>query len=50
MLKIENLKFYYHRNAPVLRGASLELQPGQVGILLGKNGSGKTTLVKMLLL
>ena len=49
MLKIENLQFYYHRSAPVLQGASLELQPGQIGILLGKNGSGKTTLFKNIL-
>ena len=49
MLKIENLQFHYQKGAPVLTGASLELQPGQVGILLGKNGSGKTTLFKNIL-
>ena len=48
MLKIENLHFRYGK-APVLQGVSLELQPGEVGILLGKNGSGKTTLFKNLL-
>ena len=49
MLKIENLQFHYQKGTPVLQGASLELQPGQVGILLGKNGSGKTTLFKNIL-
>ena len=50
MLKIENLHFNYGGNSrDVLRGASLELSEGQVGILLGKNGSGKTTLFKSLL-
>ena len=49
MLKIENLQFRYNRSTPVLKGASLELQPGQIGILLGKNGSGKTTLFKNIL-
>ena len=49
MLKIENLQFHFQKGAPVLAGASLELQPGQVGILLGKNGSGKTTLFKNIL-
>ena len=50
MLKVENLKFQYSRNsAPVLDGATLELKPGEVGILLGKNGSGKTTLFKNIL-
>ena len=49
MLKIENLQFRYGSGTPVLRGASLELHQGEVGILLGKNGSGKTTLFKNLL-
>ena len=49
MLKIEHLQFHYQKGTPVLKGASLELQPGQVGILLGKNGSGKTTLFKNIL-
>lgn len=50
MLKIENLSFRYDRSGyDVLNGASLELQPGQVGVVLGKNGSGKTTLFKNLL-
>ena len=50
MLKIENLHFSYGKNGEsVLDGASLELQQGQIGILLGKNGSGKTTLFKNIL-
>ena len=49
MLKVENLTFGYSKHIPVLRGATLELEQGQVGILLGKNGCGKTTLFKNLL-
>ena len=49
MLQIENLQFRYSKAHPVLQGASLELQPGEIGILLGKNGSGKTTLFKNIL-
>jgi len=50
MLKVENLDFRYGMHSDsVLSGASLELQQGQVGILLGKNGSGKTTLFKNIL-
>ena len=50
MLKVENLQFRYNnRSMPVLNGASLELEQGQIGILLGKNGSGKTTLFKNVL-
>ena len=50
MLSVNDLQFRYSSHgAPVLKGASLELQQGEVGILLGKNGSGKTTLFKNIL-
>ena len=50
MLSVENLHFEYSKNGDaVLKGASLELKQGQIGILLGKNGSGKTTLFKNIL-
>jgi len=50
MLNCENLHFAYGRTGkPVLRGVSLELKQGQIGIVLGKNGSGKTTLFKNIL-
>ena len=50
MLRVDNLHFRYSRfGNPVLKGASLELKQGEIGILLGKNGSGKTTLFKNIL-
>ncbi len=50
MLNVHNLSFRYsRRSAQVLKGVDLELEQGQVGILLGKNGSGKTTLFKSIL-
>ena len=50
MLNIENLTFRYDRSGlAVLNGANLQLNQGEIGILLGKNGSGKTTLFKNLL-
>lgn len=50
MLKCENVVFRYSRSGrEVLSGVSLELEQGQIGIVLGKNGSGKTTLFKNIL-
>ena len=49
MLNVNGLHFAYGHGAPVLRGASLALQQGEIGILLGKNGCGKTTLFKNIL-
>lgn len=50
MLEVENVVFRYSRRSePVLRGASLTLCDGEIGILLGKNGAGKTTLFQCIL-
>jgi iron complex transport system ATP-binding protein len=50
MLKIKNLSFQYNRySTKVLKDINLELQDGEIGIVLGKNGSGKTTLFKSIL-
>ena len=50
MLNVENVTFRYSRfSRPVLSGAALGLEAGQIGILLGRNGSGKTTLFKNIL-
>lgn len=50
MLKIDGLCFQYGKRSPqVLKGVSMELGDGEIGILLGKNGSGKTTLFKNIL-
>ena len=50
MLNAHDLHFRYSKGGKsVLSGASLELQQGEIGILLGKNGSGKTTFFKNIL-
>jgi iron complex transport system ATP-binding protein len=38
--------FFSNRERPVLRDLSMDLDAGEIGILLGKNGAGKTTLLK----
>ena len=49
MLKTENLTFRYRKNSPlVLNNVNIQLQSGEVGIVLGRNGSGKTTLFRSL--
>ncbi len=45
VLKVENLSFGYGKRL-VLQGVELELNKGEILVLLGPNGSGKTTLLK----
>ncbi len=50
MIKIDNLSFRYSKRSPyVLNDITMELEDGEIGILLGKNGAGKTTLFKNIL-
>ncbi len=47
MLSISDVSFRYSNRYPmVLDGISLELNDGEIGVVLGRNGSGKTTLFK----
>ena len=45
MLEVDAVHTFYGESH-VLRGASLEVRPGEVVALLGRNGAGKTTLVR----
>lgn len=47
MLRIENLSKYFAGNR-ALESVSLDIEPGQVHLLVGQNGSGKSTLIKVL--
>jgi ABC-2 type transport system ATP-binding protein len=47
VIRCSDVEFSYDRDRPVLRGVSLDLQPGTTG-LLGVNGAGKSTLLNVL--
>jgi urea transport system ATP-binding protein len=48
MLEVKNLQQYYG-GSHILRDVSLNVQAGQITVLLGRNGVGKTTLLKCLM-
>ena len=45
-LEVENLEAGYEPGLPIVRGASLRVEAGEIVAILGPNGAGKSTLVK----
>ena len=49
MLSVNHLSASYTKKGPfVIEDVSLELNDGQIGVLLGPNGVGKSTFLKVL--
>jgi ABC-type multidrug transport system fused ATPase/permease subunit len=47
-VRFRDVHFHYDDLAPVLKGVSLEVQPGQMIALVGLTGAGKTSLVSLI--
>ena len=49
MITFDNVSFAYETGAPVLRGVSFHIAPGEAIGLIGANGAGKSTIMKLML-
>lgn len=47
-ITFNDVHFSYEVNAPVIRGISLDIQPGEILALVGPSGAGKSTLFNLI--
>lgn len=48
MLSVRNLKVTYNGNIKAIKGIDLDVNKGEIVVLIGANGAGKTTLLRAL--
>ena len=48
MLEVKNLSVTYNGNIKALKNVNLNVNKGELVVLIGTNGAGKTTLLKTL--
>ena len=48
-VRIEDVRFGYRPDAPVLKGFSLTAEPGRTVAIVGPTGAGKTTVINLLM-
>ena len=48
MIKIENLSYKYKFTDYILENINLEINQGEIVVIVGRNGSGKSTLAKLI--
>ena len=46
VLEVSNLVAGYEPGVPIVRGASIRVDPGEIVVVLGPNGAGKSSLIK----
>jgi subfamily B ATP-binding cassette protein MsbA len=47
-IEFDDVSFQYEANAPVLRGITMDIEPGEILALVGPSGAGKTTMFNLI--